>query len=315
MRIQFVQDFIDKLRRKKQDAERYNIKVLLDYLDNLNPNDLKCCDNVYEYKYDKRTILLAQLFDKFASKFNISLIHKNIFDYSLLITPDNVHTQRILEFNYPVDSYPELYLFEKYNKKFDIVFDVGANIGMSACYFAKKAKQVYAFEPMPHLVEKFKKNIVINNFSNINIIEKAISNCCKKDQFCVYESDGHGSLLHHDQSKYLKSVDVDIITLDKLCFENDIKHIDMMSVDVEGYEYEVLEGAQNLLKNKAVDIILFEVVKGYLKQDKINKLFKYIESFDYEIFNLELEKVNSKNLNFHQDLLAMPKGKKNLLFS
>ncbi len=317
MHITFIQDIIDILRGKKKKnktAKNINVEKLIKKINNIDIHNIKKCDNIYEYNYDSDILALSELFDAFLKKFNIDIIHNNIFNYKLYLPANSVISKRIITFNYPVDSYPELCLFEKYNKKFDVIFDVGANRGRSGCYFAKIAKQLYAFEPMPNLIEEIKKNIKLNNLSNVNIIEKAVSNCCKKEKFCVYELDGQNSLLHHDQSKLLNEVDVDVITLDSFCEENNIKHIDMCSIDVEGFEYQVLEGTKNMLEQKAIDVILFEVVKGYINQDKIDALFEYIKSFDYEIFNLELEKVESTDLVYQQDLLAMPKGKKDLLF-
>lgn len=63
-----------------------------------------------------------------------------------------------------------------------------------------------------------------------------------------------------------------------------------------------------MLATKAVDLILFEVVRGYLSDEKILELLDFIRSFGYEIYTLQLKKFEWSDLKFHQDLLAVKDG-------
>ncbi|NJO00634.1 MAG: FkbM family methyltransferase [Bacteroidia bacterium] len=51
---------------------------------------------------------------------------------------------------------------------------------------------------------------------------------------------------------------VRVINLDSFCNEQGIEQIDFLKIDVEGYEYEVLEGAQTLLHDERIHFIQFE---------------------------------------------------------
>lgn len=47
-------------------------------------------------------------------------------------------------------------------------------------------------------------------------------------------------------------------TIDAYCEKNNIDHIDVMKIDVEGHEPEVIQGAKDMLTNNKVDIIILE---------------------------------------------------------
>ena len=59
-------------------------------------------------------------------------------------------------------------------KKFDLILDVGANIGNHSLYFSNFSKQVFSYEPNPNTFELLKFNT--KNLSNINIYNIGISN-------------------------------------------------------------------------------------------------------------------------------------------
>jgi len=80
----------------------------------------------------------------------------------------------------------------------DVVLDIGANIGYYTLIFAKlvgKNGKVYAFEPEPNNLAILKKNIEINGYKNIEVIDKVVSN--KNGTVKLYISEqnkGHHSI-------------------------------------------------------------------------------------------------------------------------
>ena len=52
---------------------------------------------------------------------------------------------------------------------------------------------------------------------------------------------------------------VAVTTLDSVCKEHSIDHIDLLKIDVEGCEYEVLQGAARMIGSLSIDIIQFEI--------------------------------------------------------
>ncbi len=70
------------------------------------------------------------------------------------------------------DEY-ELY---KYNNIEGILIDIGGNHGLVTCILAKQnpMAKVIVLEPIPELVNRIKKNVELNNLTNVTIIDKAL---------------------------------------------------------------------------------------------------------------------------------------------
>jgi len=139
-----------------------------------------------------------------------------------------------------------------------IAFDVGANIGWFSCLFATRGALVHAFEPNPRLQTILKKNIFMN--------AKGFTPKCAVNQCAVGEHRGvfpmrfphwlvGGAGLHDfDQSPFLDSlidqeVNTNVITLDEYCREKGITNVDVIKIDIEGYEERALLGATELINN------------------------------------------------------------------
>jgi hypothetical protein len=54
------------------------------------------------------------------------------------------------------------------------------------------------------------------------------------------------------------SFDVELTTIDRFCAEHSLKQVDLLKIDVEGFERSVLEGASEMLARRAVRVIQFE---------------------------------------------------------
>jgi FkbM family methyltransferase len=129
----------------------------------------------------------------------------------------------------------------------DIVFDIGAYKGDTACYFADKVKsegKIYAFEPVPANFKILKMNITTNNFENIIIpVNKGISDKKEILKFVSIETGAPWSYINSE-----KGHEVDIIPIDDFVEENSITKLDFIKMDVEGLERKVLKGAKNTIK-------------------------------------------------------------------
>ncbi|MDB5280372.1 MAG: Methyltransferase FkbM [Ferruginibacter sp.] len=140
----------------------------------------------------------------------------------------------------------------------DIYFDIGANIGALGMPVIKKKKNVkyFGFEASPTTFEYLKLNFQQNNFHHYELHNNLVYEC---DNFSTkfYETDkyGEGSLAPTFTDHY---VFVNSVTLDTFCIERNLTRINLMKVDVQGFELSVFKGMKQLLLNKKVDNILFE---------------------------------------------------------
>jgi hypothetical protein len=124
---------------------------------------------------------------------------------------------------------------------------------------------------------------------------------------------GHHSLGDVDNSPTINQIDVKVKRLDDIVSELEIKHINFLKIDVEGYEEDVLLGAKNLLDNKQIDYVLFELQETILHSINRNPRQVLQPLFDagYEIIDLSgnlMAVDNIENIS-NGDYLACINGK------
>lgn len=200
----------------------------------------------------------------------------------------------IFENNCSCDAGPMMSALKEVINDNDIAFDIGANIGITSMWMSKKSKQVYAFEPEAKNLSRFKHNIHINGIENVRIIEKAVTFESVTVCLNLYESYGHHSLSTSHLSTPKGKVLVDAVSLSDFCRAENINKIDLIKIDVEGFEYEVLLGAEELLATNSIKFIVFEHSPALLRKQGrdmsqvIDLLFKY----GYTIYRLNHEQIN-----------------------
>lgn len=168
-------------------------------------------------------------------------------------------------------------------------FDIGANIGIhSLSAAAVKDAQVYSFEPVAFIREKLKKNISLNRYSNIQVVPLALSDEKKVIMTNFSESSsnqGTFSIVNEDNG----TSSIQCIRGDDFVLENKIENISVIKIDVEGFEYSVLKGLANTIRQQK-PVIFFEFDFNYIARDNktIDDYEKLVfEALGYKIFIME----------------------------
>ena len=187
-----------------------------------------------------------------------------------------------------------------------IIFDVGAEDGISSERYLKLFSEpiIHNFEPRPDQFEimksKFndKKNIYLNNVAVGSKAEIKIFNQIKEG--------GRSSFLTStvDDLSKQEQIDVQVITIDEYVNKNNIKRINLLKIDTQGYEDEVLKGAQETLKLNKIDIIETELILGnmYEKTLSFNEIENLIYPYGYKFFAIVNDQSFSKNTDNIIDL-------------
>lgn len=189
------------------------------------------------------------------------------------------------------------------------VLDIGANIGIMTVHLARSIKDVtvYSFEPIPTNVATFKRIVNYFKLKNVKLFEIALGNAEGEVEMVMpiissVPMQGlshvlHKSITENNEGEYFK---VQLKTLDKM--ENlltNLKRISAIKIDVENFEYFVLEGAKNLIiKNKPI------VYAELWENENREKCFDLFQQLNYSTFivldnkMLKFDNTKHKTQNF-----------------
>ena len=204
------------------------------------------------------------------------------------------------------DVQQQIYMnvYEKFNVKFILsllrqgytFLDAGANVGAYTLQVAKKlgsGDNIYSFEPEPDNFKRLDYNCKLNPFSKtVNRYQVALTNyngtaaLHKSEDF---HSGWHSLTEFKDIS--IGKIEVSAVTLDSFIEKLGINKIDLVKIDVEANEFELLEGAENCLKEKIFTKIFIEFNGSRLaEKDKTFKDFiDLFEKYKYYPQRINLE--------------------------
>ena len=139
--------------------------------------------------------------------------------------------------------------------------DVGANIGYYALLEASLVGPkglVYALEPFPRNYDLLVRNIRLNRREDrIRPFWLAAGDAEGRARMYLGPSDNMHCLMEYDRTDTFNDfIEVEAVTLDR--FLGDKRPVDFLRMDLEGYECQVLDGMNGILKSVRPDL-LFEV--------------------------------------------------------
>jgi FkbM family methyltransferase len=211
-----------------------------------------------------------------------------------------------------------------------VFVDIGARNGTLELEAVADFVRVYGFEPNPAEYEKLVQGktdaaliagIVAPRYRHLTYSPYAIYSHCGQHRFYITSGPGSCGLtepdftrlreikwkgrryqanLGDDIFRVVKILPVEVRTLDWFCTENKLEYIDYLKIDVEGAEYEVLEGASGILSK--VGVIRSEVC--FIPFRKNQKLFSDVDlllrrhGFDLLRYEIDPVQVGYKTREF-----------------
>jgi len=173
-------------------------------------------------------------------------------------------------------------------------FDVGANQGFYTLIAAKRVGDgglVVAFEPVPSVMEKLRRNLAINGYRNVMTEQVAVSASEGSTEMhvCVEGFETLSSLREPAEDVLVKRelVRVPLVSLNEYVKRQQIGSIDLMKIDVEGGELDVLAGG-SLLWERQRPIVICEVEdKRTGKWNyRASRIIDYLEERRYHWFEI-----------------------------
>jgi FkbM family methyltransferase len=153
----------------------------------------------------------------------------------------------------------ETLLFKRLLRPGDVVIDAGANVGwftLLAAALVGVQGHVYAIEPWIPNIRHLRSNIVLNRFTNVDIIEAALDSSAGRADFGVPWDSGSGSLLaaNHPRKQVVTTCKLDDILGEMAAGQR----IRLLKIDIQGTEARAFAGAARSLREHQIENILVE---------------------------------------------------------
>jgi FkbM family methyltransferase len=150
-----------------------------------------------------------------------------------------------------------------------VFVDLGANEGFFSVVASRvvgSTGRVLAIEPQSRLAPVIRRNLQLNKATNVTLVQVAISDYNGSADFNLAPDTNSGSSGLSRATRYTNPTQtVRLLTLDGCLRENDLTSVDVMKIDVEGYEYEAVLGSKDLFRSRKVVRVLIEVHDNLLQ--------------------------------------------------
>ncbi|MGV3609895.1 MAG: FkbM family methyltransferase [Fluviicola sp.] len=248
-------------------------------------------------------------------------ILKTIHGVKMIIDPSVDQGVELALFETGTYEKGTIQLLGNYLKPGYAFLDIGANIGLMSVIASKIVGDkgiVYAVEANPGTVPILSANIQLNDCSNIQLMPFALSDV--KGFAFLFENwevnRGGASLI--SQSNVEKGIKVRMERIDDVFDENE--RIDLVKIDVEGFEPQVIHGGMNWFKKK-LPVFIIEVSEKREKEvgpspREIMELVQTIGTYTFykqkgtkERKGKLVEIKTEKELPKHDNIICIPKNK------
>lgn len=177
----------------------------------------------------------------------------------------------------------ETELFIKMVKPNMNIIDIGSNLGYYLLLGSKLTKgKIYGVEPNPQTFSYLKRNVKLNNLNNIELFNMGISN--KKNTLPFYISKrwnwSRFKIFPDFKDDIIKVKNIMVDSLDNLFGE---EKIDVIRMDVEGYEMNIIAGMNKIVKNNPNLIIFMEYHSQFFNNSERRKFVKWIDDNNFKI--------------------------------
>lgn len=177
----------------------------------------------------------------------------------------------------------------------DICLDVGGNIGVYSMVMAQLSgddDNIHAFEPVNHIRARLEANAKLNGFHDLHVNPFALG--AKPDKIEMFQvkkgqfRGGTSTFMNNEnvqamgQDKFDKLA-VDIVPMDTYVAQNDLPDVNFIKIDVEGFEWPVLEGGKGTIAKFRPYILLeFDLIRHGQWQTEFRDYFRELDYTVYE---------------------------------
>lgn len=157
------------------------------------------------------------------------------------------------------------------------ILDVGANEGQSTARFARlwRGAAIHSFEPSPATFQVLQRNAASLAPTVVHTVNAGVGSEPGRSVLLENSQTDMSSFLAPAEESWGRTIaqtPVDIVTLDQYCESQGIARVDLLKSDTQGFDLEVLKGADRLLTRGAIRLVFLEVTFAHL--------YEHVPAFD-----------------------------------
>ncbi|MDA1234455.1 MAG: FkbM family methyltransferase [Acidobacteria bacterium] len=141
-----------------------------------------------------------------------------------------------------------------------VFLDIGANTGQHSLFMSKLLAEVHAFEPYPPILERLNYSVNFNSLTNVFIHPVGLG--AENETLAFFEpppdNQGTGSFARGLQDRSPGTTNLEIARGDDYLPAHGVERVDLVKIDVEGYEKNVLTGLAKTIERER-PILVVEV--------------------------------------------------------
>lgn len=161
--------------------------------------------------------------------------------------------------------------------KFRNCIDIGSNNACNAIHYAERFEWVECFEPTPLAQDLWQNTVKDNATANVTLHPYALAECEKDSEIVIHlHNSGHNHIENLDKPRWTgthwternqekkrtkETQPIKCKTLDSFDFE----HVDFIKIDVEGYEWYVLQGGEQTIMRER-PLLQLEIVANQTRK-------------------------------------------------
>lgn len=175
-----------------------------------------------------------------------------------------------------------------------VMLDIGANVGTYSVEFAPRCRAVHAFEPQRLVYNRLCGALAINDIRNVYTYNVALGTPEQRGQMLemtVMSADSSGSSLDPVKIEHERKIKPENIlgkeSVRMACLDDyDLHGVELLKIDVEGYELNVIRGGVELLRRNDWPRILFECWHEAFNAEAKRETLGFLAELGYNVVDI-----------------------------
>jgi FkbM family methyltransferase len=198
-----------------------------------------------------------------------------------------------------------------------VALDVGANVGWHTLLMSRLVGSegcVVAVEANPSVRRMLDMHLSMNGAGNVRVVPFALAAKAQTLDFVGPDFDnpgaGDGHVASEEERSSGQTIKVQARTADEVAEEQELKRLDFVKIDVEGFEWPVLQGARECLA-RFRPAVVFEFDANYVGRGGGSPadLRAYFSDLDYDLASIGRSRLSETNWPNCGNMLATPREK------